>query len=478
MISDNWAEKEFITLDLGDDRLNKRLVKMSQKFLKTPESPINKVCENWGDTKAAYRFFKNENIDYRDITDAHANATLNRCQNESIVLAIQDTSYFNYSHHPKKDDLGILTRFKGKHKDEILTRGLCMHTTLGVSTEGLPLGVIDQKIYSREPLSPEKKELKKKSHGIALPVEEKESVRWLDSMRATDQLFSNSNVKVVTIADREADIYDLYQLADELDTNYLIRVSHNRKINKTAIHMPNTGEFLWDFIGRQDSIGNIEVKVPAKKDEPARVATCEIKVGTINLLPPRSYKGTAKNKDSLQLSIIYAKEIRKDKQGDSIEWMLCTNLPTNTLQEAIEKLHWYCLRWRIEVFFKIIKSGFKVEDCRLESGDRLIRYLAVVSVVAWQVYWLTLVSRSAPSISCEIFLNEFEWKLLFRKINPKGNIPTSPPCMSEAVTWAAQLGGFLARKGDGAPGITHIWRGLKKLSSIIEGAKIYQDIYG
>ena len=353
-----------------------------------------------------------------------------------------------------------------------------MHTTLGVSTEGLPLGLLDQKIYSRESLSPEKEELKKKSHRIALPVEEKESVRWLDSMRATDQLFSNSKVKVVTIADREADIYDLYELADELDTNYLIRVCHNRKVNKTAIHMPNAGEFLWDFIERQDSIGNIEVNVPAKKDEPARIATCEIKIATINLLPPRSYKGSVKNKGPLQLSMIYAKEIRKDKQDDSIEWMLCTNLPTNTLQEAIEKLHWYCLRWRIEVFFKVIKSGFKVEDCRLESGDRLIRYLAVVSVVAWQVYWLTLVSRSASSISCEIFLNEFEWKLLFRKINPKGNIPTSPPCMSEVVTWVAQLGGFLARKGDGAPGITHVWRGLKKLSSIIEGAKIYQDIYG
>ena len=353
-----------------------------------------------------------------------------------------------------------------------------MHTTLGLSTEGLPLGIIDQKIYSRESLSPEKAELKKRSHGIALPVEQKESVRWLESMRATDQLFSNTKAKVVTIADREADIYDLYQLADELDTNYLIRVPHNRKINKTAIHMPDTGEFLWDFIGRQDSIGNIEVKVPAKKDEPARIATCEIKIGAINLLPPRSYKGSAKNKDPLQLSMIYAKEIRKDKKDDSIEWMLCTNLPTNTLQEAIEKLHWYCLRWRIEVFFKVIKSGFKVEDCRLESGDRLIRYLAVVSVVAWQVYWLTLVSRSAPSISCEVFLNEFEWKLLFRKINPKGNIPTSPPRMGEVVTWVAQLGGFLARKRDGAPGITHVWRGLKKLSSIIEGAKIYQDIYG
>lgn len=296
MISDNWAETEFLTLDLGDNRLNKRLVKMSQEFLKTPESPINKVCENWGDTKAAYRFFKNENVDYRDITNAHANATLNRCQSESIVLAIQDTSYFNYSHHPKIDDLGILTRFKGKHKDDILTRGLCMHTTLGVSTEGLPLGILDQKIYSRESLSPEKEELKKKSHRIALPIEEKESVRWLDSMRATDQLFSNSKVKVVTIADREADIYDLYQLAGELDTNYLIRVCHNRKVNKTAIHMPNTGEFLWDFIERQDSTGNIEVNVPAKKDEPARIATCEIKIGTINLLPPRATKAVLKIK--------------------------------------------------------------------------------------------------------------------------------------------------------------------------------------
>ena len=478
MISDNWAETEFLTLDLGDDRLNKRLVKMSQEFLKSPESPINKVCENWGDTKAAYRFFSNQNVDYRDITDAHAKATLNRCQGETIVLAVQDTSYFNYSHHPKTEDLGVLTRFKGKHKDEILTQGLCMHTTLGLSTEGLPLGIIDQKIYSRESLSPEKAELKKRSHGIALPIEDKESVRWLDSMRATNQLFSKSKSKVVTIADREADIYDLYQLADELGTSYLIRVSHNRKINKTAIHMPETGEFLFDFIGRQAPVGSIEIKVPPKNDRPARVATCEIRVGIVNLLPPRSYKGSTKNIEPLQLSIVCAKEVNNHKYDDPIEWMLCTNLPVKTLQEAIEKLHWYCLRWRIEVFFKVVKSGFKVEDCRLESGDRLIRYLSVISVAAWKVYWLTLVSRSCPNISCEVFLNKFEWKLLFRKINPKRKIPDSPPCVSEMVTWVAQLGGFLARKGDRAPGITHVWRGLKKLSSIIEGAKIYQDIYG
>lgn len=478
MISDNWAETEFSTLDLGDKRLNKRLVKMSQNFLKTPESPINKACESWGDTKAAYRFFQNESVDYSDIIDAHSASTRARCENESIVLAIQDTSYLNYSHHPETDGLGILTRFKGKHKDEILTQGLCMHTTLGISTDGLPLGIIDQKIYSREALTPEKAELKKRSHGIALPVEEKESVRWLDAMKTTHKLFSESGIKVVTVADREADIYNLYHLARELESHFLVRVSHNRKVNKTAIHSPATGEYLWDFMEQKEIMGHLEVKVPPKNGAPGRVATCEIKVGKVSILPPRSYKGDTVNIEPIELNIVYTKEISDSKNDNTIEWMLCTNLPISRLEDAIEKLDWYCLRWRIEVFFKIIKSGFKVEDCRLETGGRLIRYLAVISVVAWQVYWLTLVSRSCPNISCELFLNEFEWKLLFKKINSKKSIPSSPPCMNQAVTWVAQLGGFLARKGDGDPGITHVWKGLKKLSSIIDGAKLYQDIYG
>lgn len=141
-------------------------------------------------------------------------------------------------------------------------------------------------------------------------------------------------------------------------------------------------------------------------------------------------------------------------------------------------MKWYCLRWRIEVYFKVLKSGFKVEDCRLQTADRLIRYLAVMSVVAWRVYWLTLVSRTAPEITSNIFLSDFEWKILFTKFNPNKKIPKQPPTMKQITIWIARLGGFLARKGDGEPGITHVWHGLQKFKNMIERAEMFRDICG
>jgi hypothetical protein len=129
-------------------------------------------------------------------------------------------------------------------------------------------------------------------------------------------------------------------------------------------------------------------------------------------------------------------------------------------------------------FFKVIKSGFNVERCRLETADRLIRYLAIISIVAWRVFWLTLVSRTASGGLPSEFLSEDEWKVLFVKFNPAKKIPKRPPSLRKVTMWIAQLGGFLARKGDGSPGITHIWRGLKKLADIMLGIKIYSHIYG
>ncbi len=177
MGSNNWTEKEFEMVDLGDGRLNQRLVNISQQILESPQNHINKACGDWRDTKAAYRLFQNENVNYQDIIEAHAQMTKERAKQEETILAIQDTTYYNYTHHPKTEGLGVLSKFKGKHKNEILTLGLCMHTTLGITTEGLPLGLLDQAIFSREEPTKAKKELKKKSHNTALPIEEKESIR-------------------------------------------------------------------------------------------------------------------------------------------------------------------------------------------------------------------------------------------------------------------------------------------------------------
>lgn len=477
MSSTKWAESEFQYTNLGDKRLTDRLVKITDQFISSTQSPINKACGCWSDTKAAYRFFQNDNINYRDIVKHHSNNTSLRAHDEEVILAIQDTTYFNYTSHPKTEGLGLLSRFTGKHKKDILTKGLYMHSTMAISTDGLPLGLLDQKITSRPVLSKEKVALKKRSHNIALPIEQKESIRWLDSMRATALAFKDQNKKVVTVADREADIYDLFALAEELETHYLIRATQNRKINKTAIHSEVSGEMLWDFMRKQPVKGNVLVDVPKNDKQSKRKASCDVKYSEIEVLPTRHFKGK-KPVTPLRVYVIQVVEANPPKGVSKIEWVLTTNIPVLKYEDAIEKIRWYCLRWRIEVYFKVIKSGFDVERCRLETADRLIRYLAVISIVAWRVFWLTLVSRAPDKTSILQFLSDDEWKILFVKFNPTRKIPKHPPPLKDVTIWIARLGGFLARKGDGSPGITHIWRGLGKLSDLVAGFKLYDNICG
>ena len=478
MNESDWANTEFDGVDLGDKRLNDRLVKITGQFMSSTESPINQACGGWAETKAAYRFFQNDNVNYKDIVGHHAQITKRRFDNEEVILAVQDTTYFNYTDHPKTKGLGILSRFTGKYRKDIITSGLYMHATMAVNSDGLPLGLLDQKITAREVLPKEKIEIKKKSHNMALPIEEKESIRWLDSMRASASVFGDQDKRVVTVADREADIYDLFLLAEELGTHYLIRASHNRKVNKSAVHSDVSGEMLWDFMDKQKVEGEIQINVPAKDDHPKRIAICSLKIGKIKLLPPRGFKGSKSINAELTMYSVQIVENNPPKDACKIDWILHTNIPVHSYEDAIEKVKWYCLRWRIEIYFKVIKSGFNVERCRLETADRLIRYLAIVSIVAWRVFWLTLVSRTAPGELSSDFLTEGEWKVLFVRFNPASRIPKRPPSLRKITIWIAQLGGFLARKGDGSPGITHIWRGLAKLADMMIGMRIYGNIYG
>jgi hypothetical protein len=169
---------------------------------------------------------------------------------------------------------------------------------------------------------------------------------------------------------------------------------------------------------------------------------------------------------------IYVSEKKPPLDVHSIDWMLLTTIHILNIQEALEKIKWYCLRWRIEVFHKILKSGLKVEECRLSTAARLTRYLAVMSIVAWRIYWVTLIARLDPHAPCTLFLNELEWKILFSKVNRKNNVPVKTPTVKQSVTWIAQLGGFLARKSDKDPGITHVWRGIKKFTALLEGVEM------
>ena len=472
-----WAHNEFKTINLGDQRLNNRLIKLSEDFINSPTSPINQSSENWAATKAAYRFFQNESISYKDITHSHAKATLERCNEYTEVLAIQDTTYFTYSHHKKTIGLCPLSKNRGKHKKDIYTLGLIMHSTLAINPDGLPLGIVNQKIYSRPEESEERKELKKRTHNITIPIEEKDSYRWIESLQQTNAVFKSLKAKPITICDREADIFDFFHVAEDLETKVVVRASHNRKVNKSSTYSEATGEELWTYMKKKRAKGCIGLEIPVQNNQPERIAICNVKFSRVTFTPPHNHPNK-KELSKLFLYAIYLSEKKCPKDATPIDWMLLTNISIETFDHTIEKIKWYCLRWRIEVFHKVLKSGLKVEDCRLQTANRLIRYLSVMSIVAWRIFWLTIVSRVSPQASCCLFLDKEEWKILYVMYNKNKPLPERPPTINQCVRWIAMFGGFLARKKDGEPGITHVWRGLKSFTKILEGAALARYTYG
>ena len=229
----DWATGELADVDLGDRRLDARLIKLCGRFSEAPESPINQACADWAETKAAYRFFQNDKADAGKILSAHRNKTAERCGEHDTVLALQDTSYFIYTDHPKTEGLGRMFLTQGKNTQKSHSGGLLMHTCLAVTTKGVPLGLLDQKIFARD-LRPEKEGRHPggKVDLGALPIEEKESFKWLEALTAATAL--TPKTQMVTVCDREADIYDFFRLADRLGAQVLVRASSNRTVATPA----------------------------------------------------------------------------------------------------------------------------------------------------------------------------------------------------------------------------------------------------
>lgn len=473
-----WTSQEFATLDLGDERLNKRIELIADRFAKSPLSPINNACDNWSETKAAYRFFSNEKVDYTQICKSHIDATKTRCRDYETVLAIQDTSYCSYAQHPKTTGLCPISLHNGKNRGEIVSMGLVMHSTFMVNTDGLPLGIGDQKIYSRPQPAMKLDAKQKKARNDRLPIEDKDSYRWIESLQNTHENFSAQRCRVVTIGDREADIYDMFLRANQLEAPFVIRANHNRTINSKSEPEKNV-ERLWDYLQRQPCEAQIQVKVPKHNDRAERIASCEVRCAPYIMNIPENYcQGQKNNPSKLDLYAIYVSEVNCPEGCEPVDWMLSTNLTILNAEQALEKVRWYCLRWRIETWHKILKSGLQIEKCRLSTAPRLTRYLAVMSIVAWRIFWITLIARSSPDVSCTILLEEFEWKILAAKYGKSKEQKLKEPTLEQSIIWIARLGGFLARKGDEKPGITHIWRGLKKFAAMLEGAALAKDICG
>ena len=427
----DWSEEEFMNVDLGDLRLNKRLPKLSRQFYSRPGALIPEACRSASASNAAYRFMKNKRTSMSKILSPHYKATLNRIKNYDVVLTVQDTSSLNYTTLKSTKGLGPINT----KKDSAV--GLELHDTLAFTTEGIPLGLLDVQCWARE------KDDSKKKDKRALPIEEKESFKWIKSYRTVSKIQKEcKRTRLVSVGDREADIYELFaeKSKDKSGADLLIRSERSRRRKvEDASSEEETSVYLWEQLKKQAVSATIDIHIPRQRNRKARTAVAEIRYASVTLVPPKSKSDLS----PLPIWAVYIVEKDSPAGIPPIEWMLLTTVATNTPEEAIERTQWYVKRWGIEIYHRVLKSGCRIEDIQLNHADRIESCLAIDMVVAWRIYYLTKLGQEAPDLPCTEYCEDDEWKALVCFINETHEIPKTPPTIGEFHRMVASLGGFL-----------------------------------
>ena len=445
----HWTEQE-CGRALLPPRLRKRLGIMVRDFFARPTANLPQACGSWAKTKAAYRFFKNPKVKKEFILESHFEETAARVAEQPIVLAVQDTTFLDYSTHPQTKDLGHIG---SKSSDQAL--GLVVHGTMAFTPSGLPLGLIDLQTWARDPEDFGKRERRKK-----LPIEEKESFKWIESFRQTRALQERCpNSRLISVGDRESDVYELFLEARRPGAPELVvRAERDRALSQEV-------GLLWEKMEKEPVQACYPLEVTAGKDRTARIAHMEVRFASVTLKPPQRLK----DKPPVTLWAVYALEVGTQPNAkERLEWMLLTTLEVKSVADALKVIDYYKQRWGIERFHKVLKSGCRIEDRQLGEARRLEACLAIDAMVAWRIYYACHLARDIPDAPCTIFFEEEEWKALTAFRKGKGQSASHPPTLKEMVGYVAELGGWLGRKGDGAPGTQTLWRGFQRLDDITE----------
>ncbi|MDA1274094.1 MAG: IS4 family transposase [Verrucomicrobia bacterium] len=446
-----WAFNEFANAKFNDRRLTSRLQSMAAHFVQQPLASIPQACGNWADAKGAYRFCSNEKVSFSAILSAHFNRTLQRLPGDSsVILCPQDTTTLNFIAHPATLGLGPVGTKPGK------SLGMLLHSTLAVSPQGQFFGLLHAHCWTR----PTRKKSRRARSRRQKKITEKESFRWLEGFRRVERLAHQyPDHQWVSVNDREGDIYELLQEATAPGhrAGLLVRARHDRSLPDQR------GKTLFQYLRRLPEAGTHTVCVPRHENKPAREATMSIRFAQVSFTAPKHRS----KKPSLTLWAVWAQEINPPAGQKPIQWCLLTTVPVNTLAEAIERIAWYVKRWRIEEFHRVLKSGCQVEARQLTTRLRLQRALAIDMVVAWRIMDLSKAARLQPEAPADRWLSTDQWQALYCYAHQTQEVPQEPPTIAQAVLWIAQLGGFLARKSDGQPGTTTLWRGLQRLNDIV-----------
>lgn len=448
----NWMEQEFGRVQFFDERLKRRLLTLAADFFAQPGELIPQASNgSAAKIKAAYRFFENGNVDMQTLLRPHIESTIERLRSYPVILAVQDTTTLSYTAHPPEGAGPINT-------SQNSAVGLLLHDTMAFTLEGTPLGLLNVQCWGRDP-----KQTGKKYRCGQLPIEEKESMKWLVSYRAVAEAQKLCpNTMLISIGDREADLHEFFNeaLKDPFGPKVLVRAERTRK---RKVEQGDEKEELWQRMKTEKIRGSLEVAVPRRGSRPARTAKLEVRFAEVVISHPLKSK-----LPSLKVWSVYAHEVDYPAGvKEPIDWMLLTTIKTENIKDACLRLSWYSRRWGIEVYHRTIKSGCRIEDRRLDDADNLESCLAIDLVVAWRIYWLTMVAREKPDTPCDQVLLPEEWRVLSAWAT--GKVPAKAPGTQQAMRWIGKMGGWLARGKHDNPGTTCMWRGLVRLPTLAEG---------
>lgn len=456
-----WAAATFAASQLPDRRLHDRLISYGGAQAEEPAATTSAICK--GDPAAregAYRFLENPRVQPAGIELGPISKTKEDCAGRNVVLLIQDTTSASVKYRPLADEI----RSPGS------PTGFMVHSTLAVDGEtGYPIGLLDQQRWIRIPKAA-------REGSAAKPTEPKESARWQDAaMRAKEVLVSGAAPiagRMVSVADREADIYSLLRWHIDEGVGFVIRSRHNRAQSDSS------GIRIWDSMDGFEFFGTREVTIPqrgaqgaslnqkARSARKKRIAKTELwGRRAVSIVDPQAVG------NPVIVNAVLVREVDPPDGEEPLQWRLLTGEPVDTLQDVVRVVRYYEQRWTIEEFHKIWKTGCRVESRPLQDPETIERMLVITAAIGvrlLQLHRLTNASN-ADDISCNEVLNEDEWRCLWATVETKAPMPTNPPAANWALRAIAKLGGWYDTKKTGRVGWQTIWRGWFKLQEYVVG---------
>jgi Druantia protein DruA/Transposase DNA-binding len=397
----DWCSRELETIDLGDVRLNSRARKILLARWNDPSATFGASFPNWAGAKGAYNLIENQSpqISLQTLLSPHAESSQARMAVEPVVLLAQDTTSLNYSGLKQTTGLGEIGSGPA--------RGLFLHSLLALRTDGVLLGVLDARSWGRCPApSTDQRTRNAKS------IDEKESCRWMDELRVSAAAARRlPRTQMVVLADREGDLYELHDGVQIGPPNLhvLVRAQHDRNLDGH--------QKLWAFLAAQPLGERRDLRLPRRGSRAARMATVEMRWASVTIQAPAV--GPKKGWPSLTVRAVWVHEPAPPPGIEPLDWMLLTDLPVSSGAAAWEKVQWYCRRWGIEEWHRVLKSICKVEQREFKSAEHLQRVLAFDLIMAWRILALVKLGRAVPNVPASLLYTEEELEVLTCAVKKK-----------------------------------------------------------